>query len=220
MGELLRALRARASEHPESPGLIASWPGVPEARMPAACAELRRQGHALHEVSIERRGTVARSGWAMGGTTYRAVVTPAPPAALGHEEAVLVRKIADPTAVSLARAALTWFAEREGASETVRAAVALAVTEACANVVLHAYADRDTPGELEVRACVAEAVLVVEVADHGRGMVPRIESPGLGLGLPLMAEMSDVFEILSHRDRSGVVLRMHFNLAGKPEHER
>ena len=78
MRELLRALRARASEHPESPGLIASWPGVPEARMAAACGELRRQGHALREISIARRGLEDRSGWAVGGTTYRAVVTPAP----------------------------------------------------------------------------------------------------------------------------------------------
>src|SRR4051795_5304949 len=64
--------------------------------------------------------------------------------------------------------------------KTVRSALGLAVTEACANVVLHAYADRDTPGELELRACVVDAVLVVEVADQGRGMVPRIESAGLG----------------------------------------
>ena len=54
--ELLRALRARAADHPGSPGLIASWPGVPEARMPAACAELRRQGHAVRKVSIARPG--------------------------------------------------------------------------------------------------------------------------------------------------------------------
>jgi anti-sigma regulatory factor (Ser/Thr protein kinase) len=156
----------------------------------------------------------------MGGTTYRPVVTPAPPAALGQEDAVLVREVAEPEAVSLARTVLMRFTERAGAPKTVRSALAVAVTEACANVVLHAYADRDTPGELEVRACVAGAVLVVEVADEGRGMVPHIESPGLGLGLPLIAEMSDVFEILAHRDRSGVVVRMHFNIAREPKTDR
>jgi serine/threonine-protein kinase RsbW len=147
-------------------------------------------------------------------------VMPAPPAALGHESALLGREVAEPRAVSLARAVLTRFAEREGAPKAVRSALALAVTEACANVVLHAYADRDTPGELKVRACVAEAVLVVEVADEGRGMVPRLDSPGLGLGLPLIAEMSDAFEILTHHDRSGVVVRMRFNLAGQPAIDR
>jgi serine/threonine-protein kinase RsbW len=119
--------------------------------------------------------------------------------------------------VPVARSVLTRFAEREGASQAVRSALALAVTEVCTNVVTHAYADRDAPGELEVRACVAEAVLVVQVADEGRGMVPRVDSPGLGLGLPLIAEMTDVFEILARPDRRGVVLRMHFNLGGKPE---
>src|SRR4051794_4628916 len=120
--ELLRALRARAGDHPENPGLIASWPGVPEARMAAACGELRRQGHALREISIARPGHKDRSGWAMGGTTYRAVVTPPPPPALGHHDAVLVREVAVPKAVSVARATLTRFAEREGAAETVRSA--------------------------------------------------------------------------------------------------
>ena len=41
--------------------------------MPAACGELRRQGHAVREVSIARRGVRVRGGWAVGGTTYRAV---------------------------------------------------------------------------------------------------------------------------------------------------
>jgi hypothetical protein len=90
MGELLRALRARATDHPESPGLIASWPGVLEARMSAACGELRRQGYAVRKVSIARPGAKGRGGWAVGGTTYRAVVSPAPPAALGRADAVLV----------------------------------------------------------------------------------------------------------------------------------
>jgi serine/threonine-protein kinase RsbW/stage II sporulation protein AB (anti-sigma F factor) len=214
MRGLLLALRARAADHPESPGLIASWPGVPEARMTAACGELRRQGHAVHEVSIARPEGKVRSGWALGGTTYRAVVTPAPPAGLGYEDAVLVREVAEPSAVSLARGVLTGFAERSGAPKTVRSAIAVAVTEACANVVSHAYVGRDAPGELEVRACVADRVLVVEVADEGCGMVPRVDSPGLGLGLPLIAQSTDMFEILEHVERSGVVLRMRFNLAG------
>jgi serine/threonine-protein kinase RsbW len=147
------------------------------------------------------------------------VVTPAPPAALGREDAVLVREVAEPEAVSRARAVLTRFAVHGGAPEIVRSALALAVTEACKNVVMHAYVDRDSPGDLEVRACIAEAVLVVEVTDDGKGMVPRVDGPGRGLGLPLIAQMADVFEILRRPQRPGVVLRMHFNLAGPPETE-
>jgi anti-sigma regulatory factor (Ser/Thr protein kinase) len=127
---------------------------------------------------------------------------------------VLVRELAEPSAVSLARGVLTRFAERSGAPESVCSALATAVTEACANVVSHAYLGRDVPGRLEVRACVEDAVLVVEVADEGRGMVARVDSPGLGLGLPLIAQTADVFEILDRVEPAGVVLRMRFALAG------
>jgi anti-sigma regulatory factor (Ser/Thr protein kinase) len=213
IGELLRALHARATDHPESPGLIASWPGVPEERMAAACAELRRQGHAVHQVTIRHpRGGSRRRGWAVGGTTHRPTLTPVPPEALACDGAVIVRALAEPRTVPSTRAALEAFAAGHGASDAVRSAVALAVTEACANVVVHAYVETEAPGSLEVRACIAETVLVVEVADKGRGMVPRPDSPGLGMGLPLIAQMSDGFEILTHHERTGVVVRMHFNL--------
>ena len=87
-----------------------------------------------------------------------------------------MREVAEPGTVPLARAVLAKVAEREGVPEAVRSALAL--TEACTNVVLHAYVDADdAPGYLEVRACRVDAVLTVEVADDGRGMVPRIESP-------------------------------------------
>jgi serine/threonine-protein kinase RsbW len=220
MGELVRASRARAADHPESPGLIASWPGVPESCMPAACAELRRQGHAVREVSIARPGARMRRGWAMGGTTYRAIVRPVPLRPLVNDSVVLVREIAEPEVVRAARAAVTSFAAHQGASEAVCSAVAIAVTEACANVVTHAYVGEAAPGYLEVRTCMAEAVLVVDVEDEGRGMVPRIDSPGVGLGLALIAQVADVLEILDQRERPGIVVRMHFNLAGPPATDR
>ena len=48
-------------------------------------------------------------------------------------------------------------------------------------------------------------MLVVDVRDNGRGMVPRLDSPGLGLGLPLIAQLTDVLEILDRGDRPGVI---------------
>ncbi len=213
MGELLRALRARSVDHPESPALIASWPGVPEAGMHAACTELSRQGHAVRELSIAGPGNTFRRGWAMDDSPRR-------PAAPPRGNAVLFRELAEPKAVAHARAFVTQFAESKGASETVRSSAALAVSEACSNVVLHAYVDAETPGDVEVRAGVSGDVLVVEVSDDGRGMVPRIDSPGLGLGLPLIAQMTDGFDIVDRRDRPGVLLRMHFNLADPPATDR
>ena len=68
--ELLRALRARTSRHPDDPGLIASWPGVPEDRMAAACAELVGRGHPVFRVSIPSANPGrTRAGWAIDATT-------------------------------------------------------------------------------------------------------------------------------------------------------
>jgi hypothetical protein len=67
---------------------------------------------------------------------------------------------------------------------------------------------------------MAEAVLVIDVADEGRGMVPRVDGQGLGVGLPLIAQVADVLEILDQRERPGVVVRMQFNLAGAPATDR
>jgi hypothetical protein len=67
--ELLRALRARTSHHPDNPGLIASWPGVREDRMAAACTELLGRGHPVFRVSIPSANSGrTRAGWAIGAT--------------------------------------------------------------------------------------------------------------------------------------------------------
>jgi hypothetical protein len=70
LAALLAALRARTSHHPDNPGLIACWPGVREARMAAACGELRRRGHPVFRVSIPgvKPGTT-RHSWAVAAAT-------------------------------------------------------------------------------------------------------------------------------------------------------
>jgi hypothetical protein len=71
--ELLRALRARTSRHPDNPGLIASWPGVREDRMPAACGELLSRGHPVFRVSISSAHLGrSRDGWAVRAMTEEA----------------------------------------------------------------------------------------------------------------------------------------------------
>jgi hypothetical protein len=64
--ELLRALRARTSGHPDNPGLVASWPGVRESQMDAACGELLGRGYPLFRVAIPGR---IDQGWAIRGAT-------------------------------------------------------------------------------------------------------------------------------------------------------
>jgi hypothetical protein len=66
LAELLRALHARTSRDPDNPGLVASWPGVREARMNAACGELASRGHPVFRVSIPGR---VDGGWAIRSST-------------------------------------------------------------------------------------------------------------------------------------------------------
>jgi anti-sigma regulatory factor (Ser/Thr protein kinase) len=67
--------------------------------------------------------------------------------------------------------------------------IRLAVTEACTNVVVHAYPD-GKEGPLEVLATLRGEELTVVVRDEGKGISPRQDSPGLGLGLPLIASLA------------------------------
>jgi len=89
--------------------------------------------------------------------------------------------------------------------------IKLAVTEACTNVVIHAYPDEEGP--MEVRAAVGDGELSVVVRDEGRGVVPRADSPGLGLGLPLIATLTESLE-LGTGDDDATEVRMTFRMAG------
>jgi anti-sigma regulatory factor (Ser/Thr protein kinase) len=82
----------------------------------------------------------------------------------------------------------------------------LAVTEACTNVVRHAY---ESEGTIDVVVRPRGDTLEVVVADEGRGIGPSPDTAGPGLGLPLIAALADNLEI--ERDRgSGSRLVMRF----------
>ena len=70
LSQLLDAMHARTADHPDNPGLIASWPGVREERMAAACAELRRRGYPVFRVAIEGvKPGQPRDGWSVAAPT-------------------------------------------------------------------------------------------------------------------------------------------------------
>lgn len=96
--------------------------------------------------------------------------------------------------VAIVRHALGGLAEALDVGEQPLADIKLAVTEACTNVVVHAY-DADDVGALEVAAFVDGRMLTVAVRDDGDGIVPRPDSPGLGLGLPLIATLAESLEL-------------------------
>jgi anti-sigma regulatory factor (Ser/Thr protein kinase) len=112
--------------------------------------------------------------------------------------------------VAVVRHAFGGFAEALSVDEQTLADIKLAITEACTNVVIHAY-DDDDDGSLEVDASIDDRRLTVVIRDEGRGIVPRPDSPGLGLGLPLIATLAESLE-LGKDDDDRTEVRMTFAL--------
>jgi serine/threonine-protein kinase RsbW len=119
--------------------------------------------------------------------------------------------------VAVVRHALAGLAERLGMDEASLADLKTVVTEACMNVVVHAYAGND-PGPIEVEAESDLDGLTVVIRDHGSGIRPRPEAdrPSLRIGLTLIAALSSSFEIKGGADK-GTEIRMHLPLQAREE---
>lgn len=117
--------------------------------------------------------------------------------------------------VAVVRHALAGLAERLGMEADSIADLKTVVTEACMNVVLHAYPEPEE-GVLEVAAESDLDGLTVAVRDHGSGIKPQPEPdrPSLRIGLTLIAALSNSFEIKGGADR-GTEIRMHIPLRGR-----
>jgi serine/threonine-protein kinase RsbW len=89
--------------------------------------------------------------------------------------------------------------------------VALAVSEAVGNAVLHAFPDGST-GTIAVRARVKGAELIVTVADDGVGMTPDFERRGLGAGASLISRLSH--EAKFESSAAGTTVTMRFAKRG------
>jgi serine/threonine-protein kinase RsbW len=113
------------------------------------------------------------------------------------------------------RRAVSEFAASAGATARALGAIAVCVSEAITNSVVHAYRYEDRPGRVEVEAELEGDALSVRIRDHGGGLQPRLDSPGLGLGLPLIAKLSASLEILAP-EYGGTEIMMRFDLR---EHE-
>ena len=106
-----------------------------------------------------------------------------------------------------ARAAAAAYARQAGLAPERIHDLKLVVSEAVTNVVLHAY-DGDE-GTIHLTMATAGKDLWVLVEDHGLGLRSGGTSPGLGLGLGLMARFSD--EIALERTAGGgTLLRTRF----------
>jgi len=118
--------------------------------------------------------------------------------------------------VAVVRHALAGLAERLGMDEGSLADLKTVVTEACMNVVVHAYAGMEA-GPLEVEAESDGDGLTVVIRDHGNGIRPRPDvdaRQSLRIGLTLIAALSSSFEIKGGADK-GTEIRMHVPLQAR-----
>jgi anti-sigma regulatory factor (Ser/Thr protein kinase) len=115
-----------------------------------------------------------------------------------------------PDSVPRARQAVVELAIEAGASEEEVDAIRLATSEALTNAVVHAY--EGAPGQIHVQAALGAGELSVTVADDGRGLAPRLDRRGMGLGLALIAEAAEELAIVK-RPTGGTAVQMRFAIS-------
>ena len=120
---------------------------------------------------------------------------------------------AQPASVRLLRAeVLEWLQEQRLGDRRLAARVALATSEAVANVVRHAY--RGDDGRVDLDAQAGEHDILIRVRDRGLGLGSH---PGVrtGLGLPVIGGVANGVTVAS--DADGTTVSMRFAL---PHHAR
>jgi serine/threonine-protein kinase RsbW len=103
--------------------------------------------------------------------------------------------------IGAVREAVDRAARRFGMPERPRNDLKTLVSEACANVALHAYADDDVDKPLEVEVTRQGEVVEVVVRDHGQSVSARPDPKpaSLRLGLLLVGAMASSFQLRSAR---------------------
>ncbi len=91
--------------------------------------------------------------------------------------------------------------------------VLLAVSEVVTNCVVHAYHGQPG-GKVDLHARRTGGRLLLSVADEGGGMAPRHDSPGIGLGLPLVARVAQRVDIIAQAG-GGTLVSMYFDLGDR-----
>lgn len=118
---------------------------------------------------------------------------------------------AEAASVPLLRGEVVGFVEGTDVCQERTEDIRLAVSEALSNAVVHAYRHTGEPGKLEISAERTDHAVEVIVRDCGSGMAPRHDSPGLGLGLPVIEHTTDCYEIQCADGSTGTEIRMRFD---------
>jgi serine/threonine-protein kinase RsbW/stage II sporulation protein AB (anti-sigma F factor) len=122
-------------------------------------------------------------------------------------EALEVTLPAIPTSIGHLRSYAREFAAGAGATDAAVTDIALAISEAATNAVIHAYpAGKATNATASLRGNVADDWLELAVGDRGAGFRPG-PAGGLGFGLKVMAQVSDSMRVEQRDEGTTVVLR-------------
>ena len=120
---------------------------------------------------------------------------------------------ARPENLALTRLALAGVATNAGAPREVVSDLKLAVTEACTNVIQHAYGVGDGFGTIVVRYSSEPGMISIEVEDSGSGFEPGAppdgserNGSGNGMGLMIIRVLTDELDIAS--TEAGTRLRL------------
>jgi serine/threonine-protein kinase RsbW len=136
------------------------------------------------------------------------------PNAPAHVEFVHRSWPADPDQLVLIRRELAGWLAPLALTETETADVVLAVDEAAANAVRHAYGP-DESGVVELTLWTEPGSLSIEIVDHGSWRPPVDEPTEGGRGIPLMSTMSESV-LIHYDDRGSRVLLRHRIPTGAP----
>lgn len=121
---------------------------------------------------------------------------------------VRLELISRPEAARLVRSMATAAGDALGFDPELLSDVNTAVTEACNNVILHAYGD--VPGPFSVELRVGAAGIEVAIRDRGSGIRRTDpEHDGLKVGLTLMSALADRAEFSNAAD-GGTEVRLSF----------
>jgi anti-sigma regulatory factor (Ser/Thr protein kinase) len=125
----------------------------------------------------------------------------------GHIEFVHRSWPADSEQLSAIRHQLAGWLAPLRLTDNETADVVLAVDEAAANAVRHAYGP-DESGVVELTLWTEDGTLSIEVVDHGQWRPPAAEPTDGGRGIALMTVMSESV-LIHYDDRGSRVLLRH-----------
>lgn len=114
---------------------------------------------------------------------------------MGSTERLQLHLDAEPASIGRARFAVAELGGALGMGTAALGDLKTVVSEACTNVVRHAYPQGG--GDFELEAIPRLGELEIVVRDSGQGLSPRLRprATSFGLGLGLISRLSSKFEI-------------------------